>query len=390
MTSPPAPVVPRSFTYRMVLGTAIVLGMIVLSGFIWYALNVLMLIFAGLLLAILLRSLADWLSLYTRLPSTWSLLVVVLLLAVGIGGIGWLLAPRVAAQVEELSVTIPQSIQQIQSNLEQQDWGRWLIRVLDVENVRQNAPQILVRATGWLYTGAGAIFSLVIILFIGIYLAVDPLLYTAGILRLVPAGYRPRAQEVLGSLGYTLRWWLFGQLAAMSVVGTMTAIGLWLLGVPLALTLGLLLFLLDFVPFFGPVIAAIPGVLLALAESPTKGVYVVLLYFGVQQVESMLVVPLIQKRTVLLPPVLTMVSQVLVGIFAGPLGFILATPLMAATLVLVKMLYVEDLLGEEVETPEDHLSSDQLPPIPDTQPTEEQGPAATGDDGTPPATVRKG
>jgi predicted PurR-regulated permease PerM len=390
MTSPPAPVVPRSFTYRMVLGTAIVLGMIVLSGFIWYALNVLMLIFAGLLLAILLRSLADWLSLYTRLPSTWSLLVVVLLLAVGIGGIGWLLAPRVAAQVEELSVTIPQSIQQIQSNLEQQDWGRWLIRVLDVENVRQNAPQILVRATGWLYTGAGAIFSLVIILFIGIYLAVDPLLYTAGILRLVPAGYRPRAQEVLGSLGYTLRWWLFGQLAAMSVVGTMTAIGLWLLGVPLALTLGLLLFLLDFVPFFGPVIAAIPGVLLALAESPTKGVYVVLLYFGVQQVESMLVVPLIQKRTVLLPPVLTMVSQVLVGIFAGPLGFILATPLMAATLVLVKMLYVEDLLGEEVETPEDHLSSDQLPPIPDTQPTEEQGPAATRDDGTPAATVRKG
>ncbi|MEN6496983.1 MAG: AI-2E family transporter [Thermoguttaceae bacterium] len=389
MTSQPAPAVLRSFTYRMVLGTAIVLGMIVLSVFIWYALNVLMLIFAGLLLAILLRSLADWLSLYTRLPGTWSLIVALLLLVLGIGGIGWLLAPRVASQVEELAVTIPQSLQQIQSNLEQQDWGRWLIRALNVENVRQTAPQILVRATGWLYTGVGAIFSLVIILFIGIYLAIDPLLYTAGILRLVPAAYRPRAQEVLGSLVYTLRWWLFGQLAAMSVVGTMTAIGLWLLGVPLALTLGLLLFLLDFVPFFGPVIAAIPGVLLALAESPAKGIYVILLYIGVQQVESMLVVPLIQKRTVLLPPVLTMVSQVLVGIFAGPLGFILATPLMAATLVLVKMLYVEDLLGEEVETPEDHLSSDQLPPIPDTQPTDEQRAATTHDDGTPAATVRK-
>lgn len=389
MISPPAPVVPRSFTYRMVLGTAIVLGLIFLSIFIWYALNVLMLIFAGILLAVMLRTLADWLSLSTRLSSTWSLLVVIVLLVLGIGGMAWLIAPRVAAQVEQLSVTIPQSIQQIQAGLDQLGWGRWLIRVLDIENVRQTAPQILVHATGWLSTGLGAVFSFIIILFIGIYLAADPLLYTAGILRLVPAGYRPRAQEILGSLGYTLRWWLFGQLAAMSVVGTMTALGLWLLGGPLALTLGLLLFLLDFVPFFGPIVAAIPGVILALAETPTKGIYVILLYIVVQHIESMLVVPLIQKRTVLLPPVLTMVSQVLVGILAGPLGLILATPLTAATLVLVKMLYVEDLLGEKAETPENHLAPEQLPPIPETQPVEEPGGSDAHDDGTPAATGKR-
>lgn len=350
----------------MVLNTAIVLGMIALALLVWYALNVLMLIFAGVLLAVLLRSLADWLGAYTRLPSTVSLVVVVVLLVLTMVGVTWLIAPRVSVQVEELSATIPEAVRQIETQLEGTTWGHGLSEVFDVEKLGQEFPQILWHATGWLSTGIGAIVSFVIVLFIGIYLAVDPLLYTSGILRMVPYHFRPRTQEVLGALGFTLRWWLLGQLAAMTAVGVMTAVGLWMLGVPLSLTLGLLAFVLDFVPYVGPIIAAIPAVILGLAESPMMGLYVVILYVVVQQVESMLIAPLVHKKTVMLPPVLTVVAQVLLGILAGPLGLLLATPLMAATLVLVKMLYIEEVLREEVQTPEDNMTPEQLPPIPET------------------------
>lgn len=376
MTAQPTSVSSSYFASRIVLGTAIVLGMVFLSLLAWYAVNVMMLIFAGVLLAILLRSLADWLSLYTPLPKTASLVAVLLLLVLMAGGLAWLIAPRVSMQIDELSRTIPEAVGQIQSRLEVPTWGRGVIEGLDVEKLSQEAPQLLWRATGWLSTGVGAIFSFVIVLFIGIYLAVDPLLYTTGVLRMVPAHYRPRTQEVLGALGFTLRWWLLGQLAAMSAVGLMTALGLWLLGVPLSLTLGLLAFVLDFVPYVGPILAAIPAVILGLAESPMMGLYVVLLYIAIQQIESMLIVPLVHKKTVLLPPVLTVVAQVFLGILAGPLGLLLATPLMAATLVLVKMLYVEEVLGEDVETPEDTMSPEHLPPMPETHRLDEPEPAA--------------
>lgn len=372
MSAQPTSASSAFFSIRMVLGTAIVLGMVFLSLLVWYAINVLMLIFAGVLLAVLLRSLADWLSLYTRLSSTASLVAVLVSLVLVTAGLAWLIAPRVGVQVEQLLKTIPEAAHQIQSRLDLTTWGDGLGDVLDVEKLTQEAPRIVWRATGWLSTGIGAIFSFVIVLFIGIYLAVDPLLYTTGILRMIPPAYRPRSQEVLGALGFTLRWWLLGQLAAMTAIGLMTALGLWMLGVPLSLTLGLLAFVFDFVPYVGPIIAAIPAIILGLAEGPMMGLYVVLLYVAVQQIESMLIVPLVHKKTVMLPPVLTVVAQVLLSILAGPLGLLLATPLMAVTLVLVKMLYVEEVLGEKVETPEDTMSPEQFPPMPETHRVDEQ------------------
>ena len=136
----------------------------------------------------------------------------------------------------------------------------------------------------------------------------------------------------------------------MIIIGVLTAVGLWLLGVPLALTLGLLAALLTFIPNIGPILAVVPAALLALLQSPTRALYVVLLYLGIQTVESYLLTPLMQKRTVSLPPALTIFAQVLMGILVGRIGLVLATPLTAALFVLVKMLYVEDILGDSIET----------------------------------------
>lgn len=144
-------------------------------------------------------------------------------------------------------------------------------------------------------------------------------------------------------------WWLIGRLLSMLIVGITVTISLWLLGIPLALTLGLLAALLDFIPNLGPTLATVPAVLLALMQSPTQAVYVLLIYIVIQQAESYLLTPIVQHRTVSLPPALTIIAQVILGVLFGVMGLILASPLAAVVLVLIKMLYVEDVLGDTIE-----------------------------------------
>jgi predicted PurR-regulated permease PerM len=189
--------------------------------------------------------------------------------------------------------------------------------------------------------------NFLIVIAVGIYFAIEPGLYRRGFIKLLPLGDRRRAHEVLDATGNTLWWWIIGVLISMATIGVLTTIGLWALGIPLAPTLGLLTGILAFIPNFGPILSAIPPMLLGLMISPMDAVYVGLLYIGVQAIESNIVTPQVQKRTVSMPPVLGMIGQLLFGIFFGFLGLLLATPLVAAIIVMVKMLYVEDVLGDK-------------------------------------------
>jgi predicted PurR-regulated permease PerM len=140
----------------------------------------------------------------------------------------------------------------------------------------------------------------------------------------------------------------------MLFIGLLTWIGLYFIGVPLALTLGLIAGLLSFIPNFGPIFSAIPAILLAFINSPTSALYVLALFVGVQIIESNIVTPLIERRTVELPPVLTVVSQLALAVLFGAVGLILATPILAVVMVLVQTIYIQDILGEETEDlPED-------------------------------------
>jgi predicted PurR-regulated permease PerM len=208
---------------------------------------------------------------------------------------------------------------------------------------------VLAKVTDVFSTSLGLLTDVVIGFFIGLFLAAQPQVYLTGLLRLLPREKRARAREVLHAIAYTLKWWLIGQFTSMSIVGFLFALGLWLLHVPLALTLGLLAMLLAFIPYIGPLLAAVPAVLFALTQSPTRALYVLVLYTAIQLIESYVLTPLIQRQAVLLPPVLTILAQVLLGVFVGGFGLMLATPLVATVLVLVKMLYIEDILGEPVQ-----------------------------------------
>ena len=160
---------------------------------------------------------------------------------------------------------------------------------------------------------------------------------------IAPSG-RARAEEVLDNAVGTLRGWLTAQLISMSVVGVLTWGGLWLLGIPLALVLGLIAALLAFIPNIGPVLAAVPALLLAVSQGWSTVFWVGTVYVGVQTLESYVITPLVQLEKVSLPPLLVIGFQMLFGVLFGILGLMLATPTAALTMSLTRDLYVEDWL----------------------------------------------
>lgn len=198
--------------------------------------------------------------------------------------------------------------------------------------------------------GSG-VADLLVVIFAGIYLATQPNFYRIGAIKLVPRARRKIAAEAMLESERALRLWLKGQAVAMVVVGLLVGFGLWALGMPSALTLGLLAGVLEFIPFAGPIIAAIPAVLIALAVSPELALWVTLLYVAVQQFEGNLLTPLVQQYAVDLPGVILLFSLLGFGTLFGTLGVVLAAPLSVVMFVLVKRLYVIEALHTHTPIP---------------------------------------
>lgn len=330
------------YTRRVLIAIGLLFTFIVAMLVLRKMASVLLLLFASVLLAVLFQGLANALSEGTGLSYGWGLTIVVVLLTVIFVCAGWYAGPRVNEQTTELGERIPDAFEYIQSILQQFAWGRGLLAS------SPDAQQAISFVAGGVTSVIGAVTSGLVVIIIGLYLAADPSTYINGALRLLSPSKRDRGRDVLRVLGHALRWWLVGRLASMAVVGILMALGLWIAGVPLAFVLGLIAGLLSFVPYIGPISSIIPASLVALAESPTMVVYVLIIYGSVELLESNLVTPLIQERTVSIPPAVLISAQVVMGVLFGALGVLIATPLAVVSIVLVQMLYIEDVLGEPV------------------------------------------
>ena len=332
-------------------------ALLILSLF-YFATDVILSLFAAVLMAIFFRGLGNWLSKYTKLPQKISVVLVALLIF-GIFGFGfWMLEPKVTKELMDLRDYLPQAVESLRLRLANYGWGKLVLEQIPEWSVIFNtiiSGTFLRRIGGFFSTTIGIAANFVIVVLVAIYLALEPHIYIDGFVKLFTFKRRDRVREILGAVGNTLRWWLVGKFSAMFLIGVLTWLGLMYLGVPLALTLGIIAALFTFIPNFGPILAVLPAALLALVESPTKSLYVLILYFIIQFIESYFVTPLIQQRAVSLPPVLTIIFQVLLGVLVGGLGLVLATPLLAAMLVTIKMLYVEDVLGDTVEVPDNKV-----------------------------------
>lgn len=343
-----------AFLRRVLIVYGVGAVFLLLCLLLWFAASALLLVFSSILVAVLLHDACAVLERHLQLSRGLALGLVVML-GLGVFALmGWLLAPQIAVQVNQLVSDMPMALQRVRDYLQSHPPLQEIVRTLPPpEQILKDASSLLTRA-GTVFSGLlGVLGNIVIVLFVAIYLAYRPRTYTNGVLKLLPLQRRARGRAVLQELGDTLSLWLRGKMLSMAVVGVATAIGLTILGVPLALALGLVAGLLDFIPYIGPILAGIPAVLVAFSQGPSLALYVILLFVALQLLQGYLLLPLVERKTVSMPPALTITMQVLMGLAFGLAGIALATPLTAVVAVLIAMLYVEDVLDDRVKLPSD-------------------------------------
>jgi predicted PurR-regulated permease PerM len=192
--------------------------------------------------------------------------------------------------------------------------------------------------------------GLLLITFVAIFFSVDPELYRRGLMHLVPHPSRQRADELVTAIGVTLRRWLATQLIAMVIIGSMVSIALALLGVEAALSLGIIAGVMEFIPTIGAILAAVPAIAMGFLVSPQKALAVAIVFTLVQLTEGHVLIPMLMKRGMNLPPLITILGQAIMAVVFGFLGLLVAVPLVAAVLTAIKMLYVNDVMGDDVRT----------------------------------------
>lgn len=335
---------------------AIAIGLLM----VWKLSFVLLMGFAAVLVAIALRMSAKYLSRWLPITPTMGVCLVLALVFLAIVGLAMNAGPQVTQQMRQLIAALPEAWRQVMAWLGNSTLGNLLIdqvseggraAVTGSDAARASASTfsgILGFLRGTLNAATGSIANLVLILTVAIFLAVNPGPYVEGALSLVPISQRPRAAAILKELGDKLWSWLAGQSLDMLVVAVMSGFGLWMLGIPLALALGIIAGLTNVIPYIGPFLGGTPAVLFALTQGPRDALYVLILYIVIQQLEGNVIMPLIQRRAAGLPPVMTIFGVIAFGVLFGLPGLLVAAPLMVVAMVLVQRLYIEGVLGDDL------------------------------------------
>ncbi|SHJ10726.1 AI-2E family transporter [Aquimarina spongiae] len=332
------------FSKKIIKSTSIVIIMILCTFLILKGFKVLLLILAGVLFATFFRGIAS--AIESKLPFNSglslfaSVLLVVTVFSLTLIGI----APRVSSQMQILDKELPLAAKEAQQKIESSPVGYWVIQQIRIYKKKYERDS--EKLTLFFSSFFGGLADIYIIFFLGFFFMIQPKMYSRGIILLFPKPKRERAHQVVLTMGYTLKKWLLGKLLSMIVVGVLTGIGLAILGVPLALTLAIFAALITFIPNFGPIIALIPAFLLAFTKGVDHAIYVCILYAFIQAVESNIITPIIQRKMISFPLAMILIAQVVLGIFTGVLGLILAVPVVAIIMVVIKMVYIEDILGD--------------------------------------------
>ncbi|MFL5255278.1 MAG: AI-2E family transporter [Rhodopila sp.] len=313
---------------------------------LWQLADVLLLLFLACLIAAAVRGAADRLADGLSAPPQLMLGVVIVLLTLVTLAAAFWIGPAVAGQLGDLVTRLSDSLQALRDHYSQTAAGRAVTgHIPSVQAVMQ-------KLFGNIFTVAsltlGALGSLFVVVVVSLYLAISPALYVNGLVRLLPRQHRPLAHDVMHELGHDLRLWLLGQLVDMLAVGVLSATGLFWLGVPVPFALATLAGLFTIVPYFGAIAAAVPAILVAMTGGWMPVLWVIVIFAGCHAIEGYVLAPLVQRHMVRLPPALTIIAMTIAAALFGALGIIVGTPLAVAAVVIVRRVYLEQVLGDPV------------------------------------------
>ena len=330
----------RRITWRA-SDVARMLGLVLLFvfawQFFWRVYEAILIGFLAVLIAIVIhqpaRLLARW------IPFRVSFALVVLVFLGSMAGLAIALIPQLINQVAQLAAQVPDTLNSLDAWLETKT-GQPSGGVLS-ERINAQATEFAGRVVSMSFDVVTIIIGSFAILVLAIFLAAQPEIYRDLLLRIAPSDSRDQWARVYDEAGRNLRAWVLGKALTMLLIGIATWIGLLLFGIPAALALATFAALMEFVPNFGPTIAAIPAMIAAFAVSPMTALYVALFYFALQQVQNGITVPLIERRAVNIPPAALLIWQLMLTIGFGILALFVATPLLAVIVVAVRIMYIE-------------------------------------------------
>lgn len=333
-----------AFRRRAIFTAFVALGLVALFAAAWALRTLLLVTFLAVLLAIVLRSLGEYVHRWTGMRQTFGVLLVAAILVALFAGAAVLIAPTIAEQGRQLLERLPAAVGWLQEQVKHYPWLTALWEQVSSEFSLPNPGDTMGQAGRVVGAISAALGYLGLALVGALFLALEPELYRRGLVRLVPVRQRPFAESLLDELERTILSWLGAQLVLMVTIGVSVGLGLWAIGVPYALALGLFAGLVEFIPYLGPILSAGTGILVALGTEPTLALWTVGLFVVVQQAENNILQPLIQKSAVEIPPVLLIVVLFAMGQLFGVPGVLVATPLLAVVIVFVRRVYVERLL----------------------------------------------
>lgn len=387
--------------------------------------------FLGILFALSLNGLADWIRSKWQMPAWAATLLSMLMVLTVLTGLGFMIGPPVVGQADEMGKKLPAAMKKSLNWLEEREWGRYVVRQVEslsgmsaqqddsegeandghrvlsqpltidpakqrplpavdavdssetglvsdasdevaagrqtdsaqehpvdgngdkngdsMEDGRSIVFPILQTLTNMLSVTASTIMLLMVSFVVTIYVALNPDVYRRGILWMIPVEHEAVATQTMSRMCVTLRWWMLGRLASMFAVGLLTSLGMWLIGMPAPLALGAMAGLLSFVPNIGPIVAAVPGLLIAVPAGPWMFLAALGVYVVAQIIESNLITPLVAQYTVTTPPAVLLFAQVIMGVLAGAWGVLIATPLLVVMMVLIQQLYVREYIKKPIK-----------------------------------------
>ena len=325
----------------------IVLLVALVPVLVWFLFDVILVVIGAIIIATLLRLLAEPLTSWGKLPQ-WSALTISGAIIVGAaGGAGYLFGTQIDAEMSDVLQRAATATTTLTARLQGSEVGKILLSHIQGGG-GFSIPNLLTRLFSVSVTFIGALAVTVVA---GFYLAAQPALYRSGLAKLFPEGWRSHVNQAIDDIGRGLRLWLIGELVQMIVIGVLSTAAVLLIGLPSPLALGVIAGFAEFIPYLGPIIAAVPAVLVAVTKGNSAALWTIIAYLAIHQIEGNLVAPLIQRRMVYIPPAVMLLGIVIILFLFGGVSLIFAGPITVMTFIAIKKLYVRDGLGEETFLP---------------------------------------